>query len=109
MLSTKDEVVRYVLQTFDTNLALTLGEACDASRKYPRTHFASVATQVISGGFLIGKGDGFVIRYSLTKKGRAELGQTKGVDPGLASDALLKRKNPQASGMPHPNLNLAKQ
>jgi hypothetical protein len=31
---------------------------------------------MISEGFLIGKGDGFVMRYSLTKKGRTALGQT---------------------------------
>ena len=78
MLSTKakDGVVRHVLQTFDTNLALTFGEACDINQKYPRTRFASVATQMISEGFLIGKGDGFVMRYSLTKKGRTALVQT---------------------------------
>jgi hypothetical protein len=76
MLSTKDEVVRYVLRAFDTEPQLTIGEACDANRKYTRTGFASVATQMISEGFLIGKGDGFVMRYSLTKKGRTALGQT---------------------------------
>jgi len=81
VLSTKDEVVRYVLRAFDTVSALTLGEACDANRKYPRTGFTSAATQMISRGFLIGKGDGFVIRYSLTKKGRAALGQADDSDP----------------------------
>ena len=76
MLSTKakDGLVRHVLQTFDTNFALTFGEACDINQNYPRTGFASVATQMISEGFLIGKGDGFVIRYSLTRKGLAVLG-----------------------------------
>jgi hypothetical protein len=79
--STKDEVVRYVLGAFDTIFPLTLGEASDSNRKYPRTLFVSVATQVISRGFLIGKGDGFVIRYSLTKEGRTALGQTKDLEP----------------------------
>jgi hypothetical protein len=80
MLSTKtkDEVVRHVLRTFDTTFALTFGEACDINQQYPRTGFASVATQMISEGFLIGKGDGFVMRYSLTKKGRAALDQNLG-------------------------------
>jgi hypothetical protein len=36
---------------------------------------------MISGGYLIGKGDGFVIRYSLTKKGQTALGQMKDSDP----------------------------
>jgi hypothetical protein len=78
VLSTKakDGVVRLVLRTFDTNFALTFGEACDINQKYSRTGFASVAKQMISEGFLIGKGDGFVMRYSLTKKGRTALGQT---------------------------------
>jgi hypothetical protein len=35
---------------------------------------------MISEGFLIGKGDGFVMRYSLTKKGRTALGQVKDSD-----------------------------
>ena len=81
MLSTKDEVVRYVLQTFDTTFALTLGEACDVNQKFPRKGFASVASRMISKGFLVGKGDGFVMRYSLTKKGRTALGQTKDLEP----------------------------
>jgi hypothetical protein len=81
VLSTKDEVVRYVLRAFDTTLPLTIGEACDANRKYPRRGFATVATQMVSRGFLMGKGDGFVIRYSLTKKGQTALGQMKGLDP----------------------------
>jgi len=76
VLSTKDEVVRYVLRTFDATSALTLGEAWDVNRKYTRTSFANLAGQMISEGFLIGRGDGFVMRYSLTKKGRAALDQT---------------------------------
>jgi hypothetical protein len=36
---------------------------------------------MVSGGYLIGKGDGFVIRYSLTKKGQTALGQIKDSDP----------------------------
>jgi len=36
---------------------------------------------MISGGYLMGKGDGFVIRYSLTKKGQTALGQMKESDP----------------------------
>jgi hypothetical protein len=81
VLSTKDEVVRYVLRAFDTVPPLTIGEACDANRKYPRTGFSRVTTQMISEGFLMGRGDGFVIRYSLTKKGQTALGQIKNSDP----------------------------
>ena len=100
VLSTKDEVVKYVLRTFDTNFALTLGEAWDANLKYPRKGFAGIATQLISEGFLTGRGDGFGMRYSLTKKGRAALDQTRDVDPDLGGDAMLKRENPIASGTP---------
>ena len=94
MLSTKDEVVRYVLRAFDTISALTLGEACDANRKYPRKGFTSAAAQMISEGFLIGKGDGFVIRYSLTKKGRAALGQAEdsGPDDGASPRTGILRE-----------------
>ena len=100
MLSTKDEAVRYVLQTFDTNFALTLGEAWDANVKYSRTGFTSVATRLISEGFLVGKGDGFVMRYSLTKKGLTALGQTKDMDIRSRGDAMMKRESPIASGSP---------
>jgi len=81
VLSTKDEVVRYVLRAFDTAPPLTIGEACDANRKYSRTGFSRVTTEMISVGYLIGKGDGFVMRYSLTKKGKTALGQIKDSDP----------------------------
>jgi hypothetical protein len=36
---------------------------------------------MIAEGFLMGRGDGFVMRYSLTKKGRTALGQIKDSDP----------------------------
>ena len=100
MLSTKDEVVRYALQTFDTNFALTLGEAWDANLKYPRTDFASAAMQLISEGFLIGKGDGFVMRYSLTKKGLTALGKSKDVDRDPGADGMFRGENPIANGIP---------
>jgi len=107
MLSTKDEVVRYVLKTFDTNFALTLGEAWEANSKYPRTGFSSMATRLISEGFLIGRGDGFVMRYSLTKKGRTALGQTGDMDPEPRADATLKRENPISSGVPKSHRDIA--
>jgi hypothetical protein len=79
--------MRKLLLTFERSFPLTIGEACDANRGFRRKDFAEAAAQMVSEGLLTGRGDGFVVRYSLSKKGLNALSQTKGSD--LAQGAGL--------------------
>jgi hypothetical protein len=64
------EPPKEILQRFDEELAITLREAYRADPHYPWTGFMGTVNLLISQGYLAGKGDGFVVRYFLTKKGK---------------------------------------
>ncbi len=49
---------------------MTLRDKYSANPKYPWGHFLDAASHLVSEGLLQGKGDGFVVHYSLTSKGR---------------------------------------
>lgn len=63
-----------ILRMFDAEGATTLREAYDENPMQSWTEFMSAVNSLISQGFLIGKGDGFVVEYSLTNKGRNAIG-----------------------------------
>jgi hypothetical protein len=68
-------MVDLIVKTLDTNiLPLTLGELYRGSRGYAWNEFLTAIDYMIDQGFLLGKGDGFVVHYALTQKGREQLG-----------------------------------
>ncbi len=66
------ELLDAILAKFDENfVTMTLGDAYNAIARSKHTwnDFVNAINLLKSQGFLEGKGDGFVLLYSLTKKG----------------------------------------
>jgi hypothetical protein len=70
-----DGAQRDVLQRFDGELSMTLRDAYRVGLELSWTEFVNAVSRLISEGYLIGKGDGFVVHYTLTPKGRNEVGK----------------------------------
>ncbi len=67
----QDEVLKYVLSAFGGDaLPMTLRDLYRTNPKYPWGHFIGAVNQLVSEGLIEGKGDGFVVHYFLTNKGR---------------------------------------
>ena len=71
-----DEPLKNILERFDTELPVTLRDAYRANPEHSWGEFISAVNQLISKGFLAGKGDGFVVHYFLTNEGRTALGRS---------------------------------
>jgi hypothetical protein len=65
------ELLESILRKFDNNLKMTLADAYDARARSTNgwSEFVNAFNYLKSEGFLESKGDGFVLLYSLTKKG----------------------------------------
>jgi len=72
----KSEALKYIVQARDDGVAFTLGDLYRSTPKYPWTDYIKAVDSLISEGLLVGKGDGFVVNYSLTSKGRIAIGKT---------------------------------
>ncbi len=66
----EDEVLKYILSALDSPLPMTLRDIYGARPKYPWAVFMQAVNLLISEGFIQGKGDSFVVHYSLTSKGQ---------------------------------------
>jgi hypothetical protein len=55
---------------------MTLSDAYRISPSLSWTEFVNTVNQLASEGYLIGKGDGFVVHYTLTPRGRNEVGNS---------------------------------
>jgi hypothetical protein len=67
----RDEVLKYVLSAFNGGaLPMTLRDLYRNNPKYSWGYLIGAVNHLVSEGFLEGKGDGFVVHYSLTSKGR---------------------------------------
>lgn len=70
-----DELSKYILGAFDGNLPMTLRDLYRTNPKYSWQVFMEGVSRLVSEGYLEGKGDGFVVHYSLSNKGRAAVGE----------------------------------
>lgn len=71
-----DEALLDILARFDDSHPVALRDAYRMDTKNPWTEFASAVNCLVSAGFLMGKGDGFVVaHYFVTKKGRDLIGR----------------------------------
>ncbi len=68
-----DELKRYVLRSFNDSIPLTIRDAYAKNPKFPLTTFMKEVSRNVSEGYLEGRGDGFVVHYGLTSKGRSAL------------------------------------
>jgi hypothetical protein len=64
-----EELLQQILGAFDDGLSLTLQDLFRKNPKLSWPLFMSGVTRLVSEGYLEGKGDGFVVRYGLTKIG----------------------------------------
>ena len=62
------------LRRFDGKLPMTVREAYRVDSGHSWLEFMDIMNQLVSNGYLLGQGDGFDMRYTLTKKGRNALG-----------------------------------
>ncbi len=67
------DVVKSIRNSLDINVQQTLGDLYRGNKNYAWTDFLMAVNYMISEGYLEGKGDGFVVHYSLTTKGKNEL------------------------------------
>lgn len=63
-----------ILRRFDDAGSMTLRDAYSKNPEQSWTEFMNAVERLVSQGFLVGKGDGFVVRYFLTNKGRNAIG-----------------------------------
>jgi hypothetical protein len=69
----QQEVQEAILRSLDGDyVAMTMADAYNAAArsKLGWNDFADVMSRLKSGGLIEGRGDGFVVLYSLTSKGR---------------------------------------
>lgn len=64
------KIVESIVKTIDSSLPQTLGDLFRSNHNYSWQDFEAAVNYLISNGFVEGKGDGFVVRYALTNKGR---------------------------------------
>jgi hypothetical protein len=55
---------------------MTLRDAYRVGPTLSWTEFLGAVKRLVSEGYLIGKGDGFVVHYTLTPNGRSEVGKS---------------------------------
>jgi hypothetical protein len=70
------DALRHILNALDGGNSLTLGDLYRSNRKDSWTEFIKDVNGLITEGLLEGTGDGFVVLYSLTEKGRRTTGRT---------------------------------
>jgi hypothetical protein len=63
-----------MLRRFDGADTMTLRDAYSKNPKQSWTEFTSTVDSLVSQGYLTAKGDGFVVHYFLTNKGRNAIG-----------------------------------
>jgi hypothetical protein len=71
-----EELLQQILGAFDDGLSMTLQDMYRKNPKFSWPLFVNGVTRLVSEGYLEGKGDGFVVRYTLTSKGRTAVGQS---------------------------------
>ncbi len=71
-----EDLMKYILGAFDDGLPMTLRDLYRKNPKFSWTMFMHGVTRLVSEGYLEGKGDGFVVRYGITNKGRSAVGQS---------------------------------
>ncbi len=69
-----NDALSEILRRFDDAGSMTLRDAYRENPTQPWTEFMNTVDSLVSQGFLTAKGDGFVVKYSLTSKGRNTIG-----------------------------------
>jgi hypothetical protein len=69
-------LVESIMQSLDRSPPKTLGDVYRGNQHHPWPDFLAAVDYMISRGYLEGRGDGSVVNYSLTAKGRRELKPT---------------------------------
>jgi hypothetical protein len=80
----REDVLKDVLKRFDGDIKMTMPEAYGKSPQISWTEFLNAVNLLISEGFLVGKGDGFVVQYLLTTKGRNAIDHNGGGSPFMS-------------------------
>jgi hypothetical protein len=65
-----EEFLKEILRSFDEGLSYTLRDAYQKNPQISWADYMGAVNRLIAEGFLMGKGDGFVVHYLLTNKGR---------------------------------------
>lgn len=67
-------VVEAILRTLRQTRSRNIGDIYRDNLQFSWTEFMSAVDYMVSEGLVVGRGDGFSVLYSLTRKGMAELG-----------------------------------
>jgi predicted transcriptional regulator len=67
----RDGIAKDILKRFDTEMAKSLPDAYLMDTHLEWSEFLSTVNGLVSEGYLAGKGDGFLVHYYLTTKGRS--------------------------------------
>jgi hypothetical protein len=70
-----EELLNHILHSFDDGLTMTLRDLYRRNPKFAWTNFLDAVSYLVAEGYLEGKGDGFVVHYGLTSKGRTAAGK----------------------------------